>query len=97
MIRRALAWLIWELPLVGRDSRYERRWTNGGRTCAACGLTRELADTPTGDDGPDPCLGRLPGVMFACCGHGQRAYAYVAFSDGTTIRGFDQVQSRSRR
>src|SRR5262249_20350644 len=33
------------------------------RPCVACGLTA----TP---DGPDPCLGMLPGVVSACCGHG---------------------------
>lgn len=32
------------------------------RTCDYCGL-------PCGD-GPDPCLGELPGVISACCGHG---------------------------
>ena len=33
------------------------------RPCVHCG---KLA-TP---DGPDPCLGMLPGVTAACCGHG---------------------------
>lgn len=33
------------------------------RPCVSCGLTAE-------PKGPDPCLGRLPGVAFACCGHG---------------------------
>ena len=30
--------------------------------------------TPDGSDnwgGPDPCLGMLPGVISACCGHGR--------------------------
>lgn len=39
------------------------------RDCAACGVV-----TPTG---PDACLGVLPGVSHACCGHGDRARAYV--------------------
>jgi hypothetical protein len=33
------------------------------RPCPTCGVTAE-------PDGPDPCLGLLPGVSAACCGHG---------------------------
>lgn len=33
------------------------------RPCVSCGLLAEI-------DGPDPCLGVLPGVSSACCGHG---------------------------
>jgi hypothetical protein len=33
------------------------------RPCVQCGLL----SVP---DGPDPCLGMLPGVRAACCGHG---------------------------
>lgn len=32
------------------------------RTCGVCGETC--------GDGPDPCLGQLPYVISACCGHG---------------------------
>lgn len=32
------------------------------RICGHC-------ERPCGD-GPDPCLGHLPGVISACCGHG---------------------------
>lgn len=28
---------------------------------------------------PDPCLGFIPGVIHACCGHGIENDAYVAF------------------
>lgn len=31
-------------------------------------------------DGPDPCLGMLPNVLFACCGHGRKG-AYIAFGE----------------
>ncbi len=34
------------------------------RPCVKCGLQ------PTGTQTPDPCLGELPGVVSACCGHG---------------------------
>lgn len=28
-------------------------------------------------EGPDPCLGLIPGVAHACCGHGNATKAYV--------------------
>ena len=50
------------------------RWADDGtrapasggaeRACTACGLTAGPGY------GPDPCLGWLPGVAGACCGHG---------------------------
>ena len=42
------------------------------RDCGHCGLP----NTPEGHDG---CLGALPGVMNACCGHGDVATAYVQY------------------
>lgn len=33
----------------------------------------------------DGCLGRLPGVNFACCGHGKEN-GYISFENGTVIR-----------
>lgn len=50
------------------------------RDCGYCGEP----NTPEGHDG---CLGTLPGVMNACCGHGNDKEAYVQFPDGTDIRG----------
>lgn len=52
-----------------------------GRPCGHCG---EHA-TP---EGHDPCLGTLPGVRNACCGHGDRGEAYVVFEGGFRIAGF---------
>jgi hypothetical protein len=52
-------------PIVDTEGAYVER------PCRHCGL---LA-TP---DGPDPCLGMLPGVRSACCGHGIEE-PYVAF------------------
>ena len=43
------------------------------RPCGHCGKER----TKEGHDG---CLGTLPGVMNACCGHGVVNDAYVQFS-----------------
>lgn len=55
--------------------------TNGrARACGYCGKP----NTPEGHDG---CLGTLPNVMNACCGHGQRNEAYVQFWSGRCIRG----------
>lgn len=38
---------------------------------------------------PDPCIGELPGVLEACCGHGKPRQAYVTFENGIVLRGFD--------
>lgn len=54
------------------------------RPCGHCGL----ANTPEGHDG---CLGTLPGVMNACCGHGATEDAYIQFPDGTSIHGEEAV------
>lgn len=53
------------------------------RDCGRCG--RQVSEAP------DPCLGVLPGVWSACCGHGDREGAYIAFANGVTIRGFDEI------
>ncbi len=45
------------------------------RECGECGQ-------PNTPEGHDACLGTLPGVMNACCGHGDIGDAYVQFPDG---------------
>jgi hypothetical protein len=53
--------------------------------CRCCGHLRREVEVEVEFDGdrrvitecPDPCLGMLPGVMFACCGHGRTGRAYV--------------------
>lgn len=40
-------------------------------------------------EGHDPCLGELPGVKAACCGHGVDK-GYIFFEDGVHIE-FDNV------
>ena len=37
-------------------------------------------------EGHDQCLGRLPGVLAACCGHGVEE-GYILFENGIIIRG----------
>lgn len=60
-----------------------RGWTKDGR-CEHCGLEPE----PHGDElhhysGVDPCLGILPDVVQACCGHGRDGKEpYVVIAPG---------------
>lgn len=58
-------------------------WRN--RTCGHCG--RET--TSAGHDG---CLGELPGVKNACCGHGVVADAYVQFDNDEILSGAEAVK-----
>lgn len=55
------------------------------RPCPKCGKVRTAK-------GHDPCIADLPGVVHACCGHGQHP-GYIVFHDGVTIRGeFEQTR-----
>ena len=54
------------------------------RPCKRCGRTFQGSNE--GD--ADLCLGELPGVDNACCGHGVREEAYIRFVNGVTVRGF---------
>lgn len=47
--------------------------------CGHCGKE----NTPEGHDG---CVGTLPGVMNACCGHGDTKDAYVQFPNGQIMQ-----------
>jgi hypothetical protein len=50
------------------------------RDCHECGK-------PPTVEGHDPCLGTLPGVQNACCGHGDPTQAYIQYEDGRDLRG----------
>lgn len=50
------------------------------RPCGHCGLHNTM-------EGHDGCLGTLPGVLNACCGHGVDRSAYIQYTDGTEVRG----------
>lgn len=39
----------------------------------------------------DPCLGKLPGVASACCGHGQPKRSHIMFENGVLIQGFNVI------
>lgn len=43
------------------------------RACGHCGK-------PNTPEGHDACLGALPGVINACCGHGSPNEAYVQYA-----------------
>lgn len=43
---------------------------------------------------PDFCLGKLPYVRQACCGHGCPEEAYFIFQNGVEVRGADAVRLR---
>ncbi len=64
------------------DEATEGTWFD--RPCGHCGLH----NTPEGHDG---CLGTLPGVMNACCGHGSVDEAYIQPCTGSTVRGSDAL------
>ena len=54
------------------------------RTCGRCGEATKA-------DGHDPCIGSLPGVSNACCGHGVLEEAYVQLDSGTRLSGIKAV------
>lgn len=59
------------------------------RTCGHCGLD----DTPEGHDG---CLGDLPGMRNACCGHGREQDAYLVTDDGIRLDGLEAMRTFCR-
>lgn len=73
----------WEPPLPDAElSVEEYRMFLAKQVCRVCKQRRT-------SQGHDPCLGHLPGVDFACCGHGREGYVSI---DGKVIRGkFDHL------
>jgi hypothetical protein len=56
--------------------------------CAHC----KKLPTPEGHDG---CLGTLPNIMNACCGHGNNAQAYIQYWSRDVIRGEYAVREQA--
>lgn len=54
------------------------------RPCITCG-------EPCTPAGHDACLGSLPDVANACCGHGSAESAYIHFVDGRVLEGADAL------
>lgn len=50
------------------------------RACGRCG------QAPTAED-HDACLGTLPFVRNACCGHGSKKAVYIQWHSGKCVRG----------
>ena len=50
------------------------------RPCGHCGK-------PDTEEGHDGCLGTLPNVMNACCGHGADDCSYLQYWDGSILSG----------
>lgn len=58
------------------------------RPCKKCG---EIF-SGSNDGESDPCLGELPGVDNACCGHGVPTESYIRFSNGVVVKGFTEIE-----
>jgi hypothetical protein len=81
-------WKMW----VYRDTGAPAGFGGEVRPCPKCGRTFEGSNKGE----PDPCLGTLPGVDNACCGHGVREQAYIRFTNGVVVRGFDEIHYTER-
>ncbi len=53
------------------------------RPCGKCGRERT-------SEGHDACLGTIPGVMNACCGHGGSTRPYMQLLDGSVLKWLQQ-------
>lgn len=82
--------ILWdELTQVWRyrDNKKPTSGVHIDRPCSYCGRA-------AGRDEPDPCIGYLPGVSNACCGHGVPEEAYIQFNNGVTVRGALNFEKR---
>jgi len=62
---------------------------NNNRPCGYCGL-------PNTSQNYDGCLGKLPKIMNACCGHGQEDESYLQYWDGSIISGKQAIKEIER-
>jgi len=67
------------------DTRQSVALTHTQRSCGNCGRHA----TP---DGHDACLGTLPNVMNACCGHGAPNKAYIQYPGGRVVSGLKALK-----
>jgi hypothetical protein len=73
--------------ITGEECQFEdtgEATVGSNRPCGRCGKH------PTAE-GHDGCLGTLPAVMNACCGHGEVSGAYVQMPDGAYFQGQDAL------
>lgn len=59
------------------------------RECGYCGKVPH-------PEGYDACIGFIPGVESACCGHGIKKEAYIVFRSGVLKRGSSAVKAIKR-
>ena len=72
---------------VYEDTKEDAGFNGEVRPCKKCGKLFEGSNE--GDS--DPCLGDLPGVDNACCGHGVPEQAYIRFTNGVSVTGFTKI------
>ncbi len=66
-------------PVVYEDE--EWRWMDSRESVTAAPRACVLCKVAPGPDGHDPCLGEIPGMTAACCGHGLQA-GWTVTGDG---------------
>lgn len=81
--------IFWRKPINQKEGWYYSDFTiadeNNIRPCLKCGKLPNK-------NGHDACLQNLPGVIFACCGHGVEE-GYIKFNDGRIIRGNFEIEN----
>ena len=78
-------WYGYAIKIIDGVSRFtdtNEPTVGSNRPCGYC------HEHPT-PEGHDDCLGKLPGVMNACCGHGEAGDTYVQFPGGELIHGVE--------
>lgn len=92
----------WPIIWIDKTNNQEGFWVykdNGERLPATGGNIRPCKKCgklfPLGEGEVDPCLGILPGVDNACCGHGIKKQSYIRFIGGVSVEGFS-ITARSQ-
>lgn len=81
-------WFGYEIEVVDKEwvfSDTGKPTVGSDRSCGHCHRRQTV-------EGHDACLGTLPEVKNACCGHGRIAEAYVQLPNGKTVRGRDAAK-----
>lgn len=69
------------------DSKESTIATFKERPCGNCSK-QPIKD---GVESYDACIGKVEGLINACCGHGDSSNAYAQFPDGSVLKGEDAV------
>ena len=81
-------------PIIFKNGEFFYQNTNtptigNERPCGYCGKENTKNDH-------DGCLGTLPGVINACCGHGVVREAYIQFSQSNCLRKMKAINEINR-